>query len=130
MIKSNELRLGNWVNFGVLTVPIKSIYTESVLEDKTSVYVKLNDKLSNYCLDIKDISPIPLTEEILLKIGFRKIGSNEYYLDKFMIECFSDGFYFTGGEGVRFGDSIEYLHQLQNMYYALHKEELEVKFKM
>ena len=74
--------------------------------------------------------PIPITEEWLLKFGFEKIiGSNE--------SNFTNGFYnlFVNSLGeVNFyffkeGDwyqKIDYVHQLQNLYFALTGSELTV----
>jgi hypothetical protein len=69
------------------------------------------------------IKPIPLTEEWLLKFGFSK--KVDYLLQKrgFSIcfekhgdifECFLESI----------GIEIEYVHQLQNLYFALTNEEL------
>lgn len=137
MIKLNELRIGNLVYFGVLIVPIKSIHIESFLENETSVYVKLNDKLSHYCLDIKDVSPIPLTEEILLKCGFEydTINASGYLIKPLNTKCidgYSDYLYIEKNqEAVKIRSvkdiEVKYLHQLQNLYFALTNEELEVK---
>ena len=76
-----------------------------------------------------DVEPIPLTEEWLLKLGFKKtewdnfnsyrlmIGNNDY-----TIVLYSDG-------NCEVGDiitcKIEYVHQLQNLYFALTGEELK-----
>jgi len=75
-------------------------------------------------LFLENIEPIPLTEEWLLKFGFEiKQGrfGNEYWgkinlytsSDKKIVFCF-DG-YLKG---------IKYVHQLQNLYFALTGNEL------
>ncbi len=67
-------------------------------------------------------SPIPLTEEILLKCGFKKntnytpCGKAIFYKNGYIIYC-----------GVTIEIEIKYLHQLQNLYYCLTGEELKVK---
>lgn len=78
--------------------------------------------------------PVPLTEELLLKCGFN-IECYEYCIKEqrlFAIEdfwilhnCHND-FYgvMCSNKVVR---KIEHLHQLQNIYYALTGEELEVR---
>ena len=72
--------------------------------------------------------PIPLTEEILLKCGF-EFFDNERIFNNFVIEDFHNGnYYFTAGEGIKLHEKhIEYLHQLQNLYFSLTGEELNVK---
>lgn len=76
----------------------------------------------------KDIVPIPLTEELLLKIGFKRNGN---YWDK---GCFSLPIHPTksGGEFILVPNNfvaaipLKYLHQLQNLYFALTGEELTI----
>ncbi len=125
-----ELRIGNLVKYGVHNVPIKSINVS--YDNEATVYVKLNEKLNHYCLSINEIEPIPITEEWLLRFGFTKISQH------------TDGFYLNvngckiaglklDGESVKlwlnmFGTSIVndiiYIHQLQNLYFALTGKEL------
>lgn len=92
----------------------------------------------------KDIVPIPLTEELLFKIGF-KIIENEYslgygnnddhvfYIDKggFILVCingiFKKHYDIEQDNWYSFqGIEIKYFHQLQNITYALTGEELTV----
>lgn len=113
-MKTNELRIGNWVKFNGCLVQIRELQYMSKLD----VYLDSNVNVATY-------KPIPLTEEILLKCGF----------DKYMI----DNLYQLGCWQVYFEDTpifriigcslceVKYLHQLQNIYYALTNQELEVK---
>jgi hypothetical protein len=110
-MKASELRLGNLVMDG------KDI--EQVNARMIDMLVKIE----------ADFDPIPLTEEWLLKFGFKKtewdnfnsyrlmIGNNDY-----TIVLYSDG-------NCEVGDiitcKIEYVHQLQNLYFALTGEELK-----
>lgn len=74
--------------------------------------------------------PIPLTEEILLKCGFEyQKDNNSYQLDSDL------GFTIWGRvysgfnvyvHDVEFGETINSLHQLQNLYFSLTQKELEV----
>ncbi|OPC36155.1 hypothetical protein [Elizabethkingia miricola] len=109
-----ELRLGNYVKY-----------------ERNSVYftvesIEFVNNLVN-ATDIEYLEPISLTEEWLLKFGFEKSESlsnctkitNGYKFD------------FAGGE-VLYLDSIrlkhiKYVHQLQNLYFALTGEELTIK---
>ena len=113
-MKANELRLGNWVS---------------------------ND-WGDYCKDTyigengyEFDCPIPLTEEILLKAGL--IKSKDDLGDTFHI-MEEDGF--TARYTMRYWDKKEYwfmcgmgrvnfnyVHQLQNLYFALTGEELEIQ---
>ena len=136
-MKASELRLGNLVNWGVNIVPVKSIHTESVLKDEVRVYVELNEKLQNYCLDITEIEPTPLTEEWLLKFGFKKqdykmSGCSIYKLGNIIImNSFRDDGRKDMGitvEGISPPTwslaNLYFVHQLQNIYFALTGEEL------
>ena len=75
-----------------------------------------------------DLEPIPLTEEWLIKFGFIN-HANEWCNNLFVFEYWerSKLYHFTGGEGVGFGGGFKYVHQLQNLYFALTNEELKLK---
>ena len=118
MIKSNELRIGNYVfDADNDILQIAEIFREGVS------FVGSNIK--NYH---SSIEPIPLTEEWLLKFGFEKsmawtyaieIGNNKrlvYYLGE---KGWSIGF-------MRYSEfsNLKYVHQLQNLLFALTGKEL------
>ena len=111
-LQANELRIGNWyLSFGV---DLKQV--ESITKDKILI----------------DFHPIPLTEEWLLKFGFEyhhKIISRRFYnIGNLFAEVGGDGrtaIYGTlAGELMCF---VNYVHQLQNLYFALTGEELILK---
>lgn len=70
--------------------------------------------------------PIPLTKEILIKAGFEEY-ENIYELRIggccFVFYIYSDAieFYIEG-----IGVDVKYVHQLQNLYFALTGKELEI----
>jgi len=69
---------------------------------------------------------IPLTEEILLKCGFEKHKDGFYHINGFAL-CYRDeekNFYL---KDVDFYTSITFLHQLQNLYFALTQTELKIE---
>lgn len=93
------------------------------------------------------VSPIPLTEEFLERLGFKKIGdwkkvylnyySAEFYLneDEQPVVGLINGRYYyilsihetyTGGLDDT-SIELEYIHQLQNIYFALKGTELTIK---
>ncbi|RHV92604.1 hypothetical protein DXA95_12425 [Odoribacter sp. OF09-27XD] len=136
MIKPNDLRIGNYV--------IHYPYSDN---DSDSRYIKINNinehgvnrtsiKDDGYSIIRYDrISPIPLTEELLLKCGFDWGGGEfDFILSNvdMPVSVFriKDGYCFllgNGVEGVFSTDKIEYLHQLQNVIFDLYGKELEVK---
>jgi len=85
-------------------------------------------------IEHKLVNPIPLTEEWLLKLGFKKdnklnyvfnLDFNEGY-EKITVELYKGGdndFYFRGNILL---DELKYVHQLQNLHFALTQRELTV----
>jgi hypothetical protein len=126
-MKASELRIGNYV---------KLMYN---YEDFETVQVTLVD-ISDIEKKNGDFEPIPLTEEWLYKFGFTNIdkGDNDYitYADSnhdyyLQIDVRrKDGKYSILDNS--FDDlrdfsmvDIMYVHQLQNLYFALTNEELK-----
>ena len=76
--------------------------------------------------------PIPLTEEWLKKFGFEKMSSPRsitYHCNCFKIKQELSGKWWiarVGGSSPTHQVKIEYVHQLQNLYFALTGEELEL----
>lgn len=76
-------------------------------------------------------SPIQLTEELLLKFGFE----TDHYTfwkngnKKIQIGYFKDGFFliWKGSLQDRFGEKLEYVHQIKNKWFELTGEELTIK---
>lgn len=118
MIKVEELRIGNYTDKGI----IKNFY-------ENGIHVGLGK-----CYGYNVINPIPLTEEILLKFGADK--HEDTSLSE--LKCFKIGKYlwFTNGWFCKITDdsgnfnilneNVFYLHQLQNLYFALTGEELKI----
>ena len=109
-MEAKELRIGNLVydNLGGI-LKIKGINTDS---------------------DLSHLKPIPLTEEWLIEFGFEEV-SNEWFLDGFNFHLYlsKTGLVIRGL--VIFSKNvsnlkINYVHQLQNLYYALTNEELKI----
>jgi hypothetical protein len=102
------------------------------------VYVNTNHlTLLSYGIE-NEFQPIPLTEEWLLKFGFafRKMGAGGAVFTRHNGHWYKDDIpYFAGSNGkhfdifLQFGDGVEiqYVHQFQNLYFALTGEELEMK---
>lgn len=120
MIKANEIRVGNWLND-------PRQYNPKFFPKTDNGYFKATARDIQYA---EEFEPIPLTEEILLKCGF------EYVEEVFSYCCkFHNIYISTIGEFIFApfctNDSdclvkIKYLHQLQNLYFALTGQELEV----
>lgn len=134
-IKASELRIGNWVNSKlVFHFPERVVYRPTRI---LAYHFQVNDE--------DCFHPIPLTPEILEKCGFQNYyghGVIFRYKNVFWgLELYHGDFILTINQPQfdRFGDIeyekwgeektiIHYLHQLQNLYFALTGEELDIKF--
>ena len=83
--------------------------------------------------DIENLNPIKLTEEILLKCGFEKVKNKIDIFEKKRLRLFigSRGQFLAylieeDTTSAHYINSYEYLHQLQNLYFALTGEELKI----
>lgn len=123
MIPANQLRINNLVYYNNQHNEIGL-----VTEIKTSLipkidYVGINNRIDVY-YQTKHINPIPLTEEWLLKFGF----DNKYNKDKFTIIPKGILNYENGRTYFNSWTILEkqpdYVHELQNLYFALTGEEL------
>lgn len=108
-MKANELRLGNLVAY------------EPTIDDWEEIIVKCGNIIQ--CeISPDSFIPIPLTEEWLLKFGFEKVG---FQFIKDGIELFPiRDLYYRGNFPIK--SDIKYVHQLQNLYFALVGKELKL----
>ena len=125
---ANQLRIGNIVNFEQTS----HIITEIASNFCRSVWHRKNPG-EIYIHGYSEINPIPLTEEWLIKFGFNRHGFH-FNLNYFQIiyengNEFSYEYRFSGIEfnNLYIKNSINYVHQLQNLYFDLTGEELEIK---
>ena len=125
MIQSNELRIGNWVMYDNRLFQIEAI--------SRSLPCLNTDEFGIGVVDWNNINPIPLTPEILEKCGLKngnsELDRNVFYSTNKHLAQFSVNI--SGSFGIYVGVFIalrsvhlEYLHQLQNLYFALTNEEL------
>lgn len=141
-MKAQELRLGNLggtkYDGVLLTGKVISISDGRIVMD-----LETNDKDYVEChISPFDFNPIPLTEGWLVKLGLRKLSCHNPTFD---IDCKEIGSYtieYTTYEsesienywridlsnnGVCRYVRIDYVHQVQNLYYALTQTELTIK---
>lgn len=119
-MEANELRIGNWVGHENKAIQVHELPFLIDTDESVDGYL-INERW------LTEHEPIPLTEEWLLKLGFEFSHHGEISNDNFIIEKYHDGYHYTGGEGVAFGTPIVYVHQLQNLYFALTGEELKTQ---
>lgn len=121
-MKTSELRQGNIVDYECTYHKITMIFKQSV----QSYWIGAKEHYinNNYTCSIDSIKPIPLTEELLLKCGFKRDSDLKNSLCKFGI-----WFNVKNMEATYLSQKlikINYLHQLQNLYWCLTGEELEI----
>jgi len=107
-----------------------------VWNEVQNIAVKVDIKIIADCVYKKPWQPIPLTEEWLLKIGGKPL-ENGYWISvsnlkaELHFELFKNTDEIVTTLKSQFCDlildRIYYVHQLQNLYFALTNEELEVK---
>ena len=128
-MEAKELRIGNYIYRPDLTGV--GLRKEKILElgEKAIVTGPIKVKC-----DYFELSPIPLTKEWLVKFGFEKISQYFYKKEKFSIELFvldninwAFRFRTTEKSSIMIA-SIQHVHQLQNIYFALTNEEIEVTY--
>ena len=132
-MEANELRIGNLIEYRI----------QDDLDDRKDWWEVSKIDATDLCILESNIDydfrPIPLTEEWLLKFGFNKeyqkgyIGIDVCNSDFVLTEPLKMGewqtnytFQFETGSVPKFKE-IEYVHQLQNLYFALTGEELVLK---
>lgn len=126
-MKATELRIGNLVEIGI-NKNGSSILGEVEGYANYSILAKSNGN----CIMIKIdcVKPIPLTEEWLLRFGFVKIENNWKCLDLIFATISwerSAGIALSFDKESIFLPNTKYVHQLQNLYFALTGEELTLK---
>lgn len=129
MMIPQELRMGNYVDYDDVIVEVKSINNNFILTKLFS------------SLDYKDLEPIELTEEWLVKLGFKVFYESDFQkkYDKDYSDLHIQARKVDNGYGIKInlnvyyrGEPIgkqlsEHVHQLQNLYFALTGQELTIK---
>lgn len=138
-MKPQELRIGNLVCYNGKVAKVKQI-----TKHKIGYHTKPYEMKMNYAR-LCEVEPIPITDELLLKIGFRE-GRNGYfdyreYNDELSIR-FTSNYTFIEYANLCFNpedvtetnysSSLEFpntlhLHTLQNIWHLLTGKELEIK---
>lgn len=142
-MRANELRIGNYVKH---YDPINgtNIYKVYDINDRGSVSrVSLEDKGQLASCTVKDIEPIELTGDILINIGFKK-GYNEIYSKTIKDDFYEYNISYQNVKDNKHSfvahgyknylltrkiilDNIQYLHELQNIFFSFTNQELEIK---
>ena len=147
MLKANELRIGNFIfwnsklsfpEISSLSFPVE---VTAILPDKIG-YISpgIEHRSESFEDDIiqthtahkpfEEFEPILLTRDILEKCGFENTDANDQY-SSYRKESLTIRFMAGKSTRAKISDCefvCQYLHQLQNLYFDLTGEELEVTY--
>lgn len=111
-MKIEELRIGNLVNYNI---------SNSLFQGKVTAITKNRLVVDKVTSKFMNVYGIELSDELLLKFGFDKIG---FQFIKDGIELFPiRDLYYRGNFPIK--SDIKFVHQLQNLYFALTGSELQ-----
>ena len=123
MVDVRELKIGNYVYLQNSKTPYKVTeigYSEIEYPKYEASGISSEAVFRTY---VENLNPILLTEELILKCGFEKHtwGIVTYYSPLFELDA---DFHL---KGVDYNIQVKSLHQLQNLYFDLTGQKLEVK---
>lgn len=129
-MRASELRIGNWIYDPVN----KTEFQIDCFLGTDYCTNKCEFETQEFDAKLEECEPIALTEEWLIKFGFKPEGEG-YSLNNYLVCSFKD---FSDGSSeyslyewdsyneveVCIKGGIKYVHQLQNLFFALTNEEL------
>ena len=139
-LKATELRIGNYVMFNdnyELSLDDPAYYEDmkmfpiDVIASDETIRLMDGDK-SIGCFGTNQIKPISITEEWLIKFGFEKFNKAMHkplnkttHIYREILD--HNNFYITGMDNyLQLTNIPKYVHQLQNLYFALTGKELTI----
>ena len=123
-MKANEFRIENIVMYDGDIVNVIGIKQTGLLCE-----VWIEDIYDS--VDIEELKPIELTEDVFLKCGFEK-GKSKFWeqWNKGLISLLWDkelkSWMYVPNIMIEWSVELKHLHELQNLYFAITKQELEV----
>lgn len=133
MLNASELRIGNLVFSD--TEPSNPIVTilEILQGYANTSYKEYPAEIAKNSILYNRLHPIPLTPEILEKCGFVKdrngwhMPETQFSLTEQFYPCWLDRMLWPQDISDFKRQSLQYLHQLQNLFHALTGEELKIQ---
>lgn len=130
-MEAKELRIGNLVSYQNQNLKIYSIDATATLSESWVMYFYvLSDGIMEKPIhtDSTKLLPILLTDEWILSLGFENSGDffilNDIRIYKFHPKFESDTYIFDFGMSNSYLE-LDYVHELQNLYFTLTGEELQ-----
>lgn len=136
-MNKTEIRIGNIIKSNSITIDIdnKSFTVTGITEGSVwgkYKYLNMHDQedVNEVPVYYKHLSGMPLTEEWLIKFGFEKIKERDgSYYNHSIDYHYNNGALSVGCDnenGYEIPIKIEYVHQLQNLFFALTGKELSI----
>jgi len=127
-MKAQELRIGNYVKYCGDIVAVTALGEGGLRAEYKTRKVR--------CIyNAVHLSEIPLTEEILLKAGFEMHGYTTFLQHTYQRFVLGRNSVYSIDNKTYIYEvndhdlcELNYVHQLQNLYFALTGEELEIKY--
>jgi hypothetical protein len=124
MIDARELRIGNWVGLNL------KYHTDNYFQimEVASEAMKCKQVPNLYYFNEFDIEGIPLTEDILKRLGLNARTMRLMALIRMIFSLWNPKgeSEFTLNDTL-FCPKVEYVHHLQNLYWCLFGTELDIK---
>ena len=121
MIKSNELRIGNWVQDEHGDI----MFVYRIWQDGVELSADATGK-DDIDYQDKELFGIPLSVDFLVKNKYKNtngLGNDLYSIKHYTVMARFDKFQING---VRY--EVKYIHQLQNIHFILTGKELPIKW--
>jgi len=137
-IQATELRIGNFIGMNLEEYP-NNFFTALEIGETMKVYEGLITlkgaiikRVETSFMYVDDFEPIPLTEDWLVRLGFEK-PAHSWNGDKFHLSEW-DSYPLNwcvamNKNGAVLVEKLKYVHQLQNLYFALTGTELTLTDK-
>lgn len=118
-MEAKDLRIGNLVNHtdnpSTWVMTIETVAAEGCHTECNGIFEYIEPEL---------LDPIPLTEEWLIKFGFKKINGYGYRKPNFKGSIWSNPAIWKYND---FMVDVKHVHQIQNLHFALTGKELTIK---
>jgi len=119
-MEARELRIGNYIGYKEVDL---NVGQEIIKQYQCTINDIAEIERGNIC---NRYSPIPLTEEWLVRFGFEVYEfdhkASQYRHGNRLLVIRDDNCFYDYGADV----NVKYVHQLQNLYFSLTNEELTI----
>jgi hypothetical protein len=126
-MKAQELRIGNLVRTISEESEVLRIEAIKIFDNTTDKDCVRLESFSKW-IEIDCIEPIILTEDWLIKLGFKQVPKikSEYYKHGISFDIKDNTCFLETDSQPEYFNHIKHLNQLQNFYFLLTNEELEI----